>query len=845
MEGKRDRAARGIRQQPCVALLVAIAVGSSLDRWLAVPLAINLLAASLVLGAWGRIVLRTASETFSSALLLVAVGLFGAAWHHRHWNLYSSDDIARRTPACSRVWYPARIRGVVSSSVRRQTSPFSAMAPTSAVTTEWQCAFLLSASALRDGRTFREVSGNLRVFVKGDIPELRTGDEVELDGRLRTIREPLNPAEWDRRVTARAQRTLAELDVPRPECVRRIVPASGLVSRWTLAHWTDHADEILRKHLGETRHPVASALLLGRREHLSREQQDDFLRTGTVHMLAISGLHVGIVAWGLLLFTKGQFIPERLGIALVMGFTWLYTLVTGAQAPVMRANLLVQSMCLSWLLRRRSTPLNSLALAAFCVWLLAPSDLFQVGPQLSFLAVLVLSVMRRPTRESMPDDPLDRLLARHRPWYRRMVTQGWHHLRWSTWTSLAIWFFTMPLVLHRFHLIAFATVILNLLLWLPLTAALLSGLVLVLTDDWCWPLAWISARICAWSLWAFETPVTMAARCSWSYVWSCGCGTWATVGFYGVWGVTLIVQRTKRRTVFACLLSLLILLIGALGVRLPNQWLTGVRCTALAVGHGTCVVIQFPRGQVWLYDCGRLGVPDSTVDMVSRFLWSRGITKLSRVIVSHADSDHYNLLPELMERFTVQAISSSSAFWQSHQSGVRRILDEAGKRATRCEICRRGDGWTIAPGVDVEVLHPPQNLFLDSDNSNSVVVAIRAWDQSILLPGDLEGAGLDWLCAQRAPHAQFAMAPHHGSSQGNVDRFMSWCRPQGLIISGRWPSHRPWSTGPPQGKTRNWIAHTDLDGAIELLFDPQCRPQLRAFRDRRENLPESRGLRSP
>lgn len=841
MENKREQAARGIRQQPCVGLLIAVSLGSCLDRCVAVRPWVYLTAICICLTTWGCVVLMRRREGGGTWLLLAAVCLAGAARHHHHWNVYADNEISRYAPNSSREWLPAKVRGIVASSVRRQPDPFAK----STSTNQWQCSLQLSAQRLQDGSVSRFVSGKLRVFVKGDLIDLRAGDEVEVDGRLRAIKEPLNPAEWDRRAFARTQRCLAELDVPRPECVRTIKRSAAAHWWWALSHWTDHADQILLRQLGPERHPVASALLLGRREHLSREQQEDFLRTGTVHMLAISGLHVGVVAWGLMLVTKGQLLPERLGIGLVMAFTWLYALMTGAQAPVMRANLLVQAMCLSWWLRRRLTPLNSLALAALCVWARAPSDLFQVGPQLSFLAVLVLCVLRRPDRDGLPDDPLDRLLARQAPWYWRLVSRTFHHLRWSIGTSVAVWYFTSPLVLQHFHLIALATVVLNLLLWLPLTIALLSGLVLLLTSDWCQPLAWLMARICATSIRVFEFPVSYAADWPGSYFWSCGCGAGATFCFYLVWFVGLVVERTPRRVVLAFLLSGLVLVAGALEKRLPNRWNQTVRCQMLAVGHGTCVVVQFPRGEVWLYDCGRLGTPDSTVDMVSRYLWARGISSLNRVIVSHADADHYNLLPGLMERFSVQSITSSSMFWNSPQEGIRSIESFAAQRSIAMESCKQGDSWQVTPDVRVEVLHPSSALKSESDNANSIVLRIRAWGQIVLLPGDLDGAGLAQLTAQPSAHVQCAMAPHHGSLQGEFDLFMKWCRPTWLIISGRWDPYQPSDQELAWRKHCDRLLHTDRDGAVEVTLRPQTPPTVRPFRPRDAAQPKGYRLRDP
>ena len=107
-----------------------------------------------------------------------------------------------------------------------------------------------------------------------------------------------------------------------------------------------------------------------------------------------------------------------------------------------------------------------------------------------------------------------------------------------------------------------------------------------------------------------------------------------------------------------------------------------LRCTFLAVGHGTCVVIEMPDGRVLVYDAGRMGLPQTGGRLVSSYLWHRGIHHVDALVISHADADHYNAVPDLLERFSVGTVFVSPVMFRDADPGVEFLRNSLRKAAT-------------------------------------------------------------------------------------------------------------------------------------------------------------------
>ena len=273
----------------------------------------------------------------------------------------------------------------------------------------------IDVAAIRDRAAWRPASGHTTLVVAGDYIKVAAGDRLRVFGHLAALTTPSNPGEFDYAATARDDGRHCTLRAQFPEAVVRTAAGSPR----QLTRWIDRlrADGValLNRVLAPARRGLASRMFLGVREDLEPEQSEAFLETGTVHVLVISGLNVGILAGCLVVLLGRLGCSSRTTMLVVGTATLLYALVTGGAPPVVRATVAVLLVCGARLIGRQALGFNLLAAAALVVLVINPSELFHAGAQLSFLGMGVLMVVN--SQPTVVGDPLDRLIARSRPWY--------------------------------------------------------------------------------------------------------------------------------------------------------------------------------------------------------------------------------------------------------------------------------------------------------------------------------------------------------------------------------------------------------------------------------------------
>lgn len=770
-----------ILYQPLVLVLIAVASGVVIDRYgLIQPIAWPPLGiCSLVI--WWYLSRRNRWH-ISSSLLLVTALAWGGGWHHLHWRRYAANDIGRYAHSDPQ---PACIEVLVRSAPRQIPAPIHN--PLSTVTTGPQFVFEVETQRIRNGQTWIATSGIIKVRSGQPISNVTAGELVRIYGQLRAPPTPKNPGQHDVRLVERQYRRLCSLYVANSACVQRIGFAKHVTWTMILDRVRSRGHRRLREYINPQQRPLAAALLLGSRTALSDRERLPFLTTGTAHLIAISGLHVGILAGSFWICSQIGILPRRLALCVVPLLVMGYAVVAEARPSVVRAALLVTVFCLARLNGRPTTSANALAFAGLCVLLLNPSSLFQVGTQLSFLAVLTLIYMA-PILLSDNRDPLAKISHQAKSWPRQLL----RHFQWVMYrtalTSLLIWLVCLPLVVHHFHLVAPTTILLTPLLWPLLSLALLNGFGVLVCGGTLPFLGMLCGQICSASLLLLTTIIRYLHDFPGTHFWTDAPPLWWTWTFYLLLaGVTLVpVLKVRRWHRFGLLVIWII--VGIAG-RPSANWLSTsnepqLACTFISVGHGTCVIIECPDGKNLMYDAGCLGPPRYATRAISAFLWSQGITHLDAVFLSHADLDHFNAIPTLLERFNVGIVYMSSMMFRKESPAIRLLKRAIEDRSIPLQTIAAPKQLRISPSLVLTILHPPPEGTGGSDNANSLVLMVETAGRRILLPGDLESPGLEMLLGKQALDCDVIMAPHHGSTHSDPLGFHAWTKPEWVVISG-------------------------------------------------------------
>ena len=773
------------RYQPLVIALAAVCAGIFCDRRAALPMGFYLASAGASLCLWLPL-WRYNRERCAAVALALCLASLGGGWHHCRFNLFAHDELglyAHEHPQ------PICVEAIALGRPRR--SPAPPFDPLCAIPRGDRSRLVVQLTALRDGETWRPASGRARLIVDGHLLGVHAGDRLQIFCQLSAPAGAHNPGEFDFAEHARGDRDLSLLSADFPDCVTVQGRGAKRQFRDVFERLRQSGRQWLFNQLSADRAGLASALLLGLREDLDQEATAAFSQTGTIHLLSISGLHVGILAAFLFGFMRLGLLsrgPALMAVALVVCG---YALLIDAEPPAARATVLVLAVCLSRYLRRSLPTFNALAAAALLALIWNPADLFRVGPQLSFLAVATLAWCGPFCRPRPPSDPLERLIADTRPWPQRAARWLGQRVWQAAALSFCVWAVSAPLIMAHFHLFSPATLVLTPLLGPSVFVSLISGFAALALGWLAPPLGQVCGWICDHALWSIDAAVELASTYRGSHLWLPGPQPWWLWGFYGALAFWAAAPRWRppRRWVAALLAGWSALGLCAAAFNLRHE--ARLDCHFLSVGHGGAVLLELPDGKKLLYDAGRLGSPAGGARSVAGFLWSRGITHLDAIVLSHADVDHYNAVPELLEKFSVGAIYVTPLMMRDEGAAMNKLRAAIQRFRAPLVETLAGDRLRTGGGCRAEVLHPTLTRRIASDNANSLVLLLEYQGRRILLTGDLESPGLDDVIAESPLDCDVILAPHHGSLRSNPSAFAAWSTPEWVIISGGHGDSRP------------------------------------------------------
>jgi ComEC/Rec2-related protein len=626
------------------------------------------------------------------------------------------------------------------------------------------------------GRVIATTPGRLR-------PEYFRGQRVVVTGVLRRPREVQAAELFDYRGYLSARGIHHEL---RCESVQDWSLA-GVVGARLSPPWSDRfqrwARRVLAQGLPETDESVRLlwAMVLGWRTGLTDEVAEPFRHSGTMHIFAISGLHIGIITVILVAVCRAIRIPREWCWAVLIPALWFYTAATGWQASAVRATIMSSLVLAGWSLQRPLDLLNSLAGAAWLILLWDPRQLFQVGFQLSFSVVLSIVLM-------LPH------LARFQDWWMRsdrlrleVEVSAWKR-RWdgtvrrfvgSLGVSLAATAGSIPWMAYYFNICTPVSLVANLAV-VPLSAvALMSSLGSLLTAAWC---PYVS-ELYNHSAWLAMNGMMVASR------WSADApGAWFHVAspagavVAGYYVLLLAIAWDNRPFIKRGRLTAL----GVGALLIAVGWIAGLptaelRLTILPLRGGDSLFVDMPgSSEDLLIDTGDTSAVEQVVEP---FLRARGVNRLANLVLSHGDVRHMGGAMEVRKDFRVRQTVTSKVPARStaYRELLRLLADspQAWRQAERGdEIC----GW--------RVLHPDsRDRFSRADDS--VLVLYREFGGvRILLCSDLSRAGQRTL-TEREPglSADIVVSGMPNPDEPLSDGFLRALAPGLILISaGEYPA---------------------------------------------------------
>ena len=598
---------------------------------------------------------------------------------------------------------------------------------------------------------------NILCYLREGVPEPEIGSMVILKGTLKNFQQPTNPGQFNApfyyqilRISFRLNQ--AEIQV---KSDRFYKIAEGL---YQLRRKAGSKVDAL---LPEQEASVMKTMLLGEKGILDEEIKGLYQRNGIAHILAISGLHISMIGMGLYQLLRRAGLKIKLSAILASMIIVLYGMMTGFAVSAIRAIAMFLLQMLAQILGRTYDRITALAVAAVLVLVEQPLYLFHSGFQFSFLCVLGISLI-------LP------VLGNVRK--GKKLFEG-----------VALMAVTLPVYLGVFYQIPVYSMFLNFIV-LPMMSILMgAGIVMILAAFLCRPLAIPAAWLITGILMVYERLGLFTEKLPHHY-WTPGCpAKWQLAVYVAVLIIIAALGRTKRKAVLyqkdcihrrgGCAKEILqeqnkrirriachggkwistygipvgicwvFLLLGV--VILTWRFRPELKVTFLDVGQGDCIFLQTENGDSYLTDGGSSSVSKVGKYRMIPFLKYQGASQIKAVFVSHADSDHYNGIAELLEQAELEGIRVENLVLtdiadECRSEGYEELVELAGQNGITVQLLHEGqqlqDGELL-----FQCLHPSKGYRAEDLNETSMVLLVTYREFSMLLTGDVQGAGEEHL----------------------------------------------------------------------------------------------------
>lgn len=772
--------------------------------------------------------LLLAAATFLAGLVTAQLEAF--AWPRDHIGHYTIDRPR-----------PARLELRISTEPRILGDAVSNRAPAPRQVARAAVLRVLTTAG------WKRASGTILLNIAQPIDGLGPGQRIEAFGMLHRLAPAMNEGQFDWARYYRDDRILAGLHVAQAAQVRALSPPRPS----PLAYARRLVRAALRQGFDEGRaidHALLRALVLGDSDPQLRDVQEQFLRTGTSHHLAISGMHIAVI--GALVFgvcrllLLGPRAAAWLGLATVIG----YGLVALPSPPVVRSVLLCSAYALGMLWGRWLDGIQLLSLSVLAMLMYRPLDMYSAGFQLSFGTVLGLMVFTRPAlRLLAPDHPHDAVAQRIAPPGAAAAAAG----RLRKWlvggvaAGVVAWLVSAPLIACHFDQLNPWATAASLALAIPVFLALVGGVLKIALTLLLPFAAGVIAPLAAAPVSWMRCGVELLGQVPGSDVVFPRPPLWLPAAYYALLALFLVPRpaaphkagpdpaagpsHTVALLRFSPLCALALLLSWYVA-NLPGAATSETRLTVMAVGAGQCAVVRLASGAVVLVDAGSSSMSDPARACIVPALRRMGVRRIEAVFVSHADMDHLNALPEVLRQFDVAQVFVGEAFEQ-HSAGcpaAGELADAMRRRNIQPSPVARGRRIGLDDDAFIEVLWPPAGARLGANNS-SLVLRLTAAGRSVLFPGDIEGAVQRVLAARPAElRADVLVAPHHGSPEPALSAFVEAVDPRLTIVSSDSPRPgRQEAFGKQLGGRR--VLYTCASGAVTVGADATGTLRARSF----------------
>lgn len=591
------------------------------------------------------------------------------------------------------------------------------------------------------------------------------GDSVHFTGTIIPIQEKRNPHDFDYKAYLQSQDIQAQI---RLEKMHHLQPNTKILE-WVW--WREKALILVDQNFDSQTAPIAKALLVGFKQDLDTESKTAFARAGLSHIMAVSGLHVGFIVapfWVIIPWFWTKRYGSEIGFVLLLAILFCYAGLTGFSPSVMRASVMAGFLSYGKLFHKINDSVNLTAAAAFVLLVINPSNLFNIGFQLSFSAVFIILLILPVIQNLLP---------------------YWIRIRWYgkplmiVIVSLVVQFGLYPLQVYYFGEVSLVSPIANA-LFVPLLGVVVPLSLVALFLAAINPALGFVINYPSYLFLDLMKEFVYTAA-SWNWAW-----TTASLGTNLIFLLWLFLiffisafHIPKLRWRLLCGMLGTLVLVFSIDV---YQKFQPAKLTIIHfdVGQGDAALLQTPSGKSMLIDAGVWSPGyNSGKSIILPHLKSVGINKLDAVILSHPHADHIGGIIDLINEIPIKTIYNSGYPYDSNL--YQNYLDLARQKSIPVKSVAAGDTLAIDPSILFLVLGPNAENHSSDPNEHSVVLNVIYGESEFLFTGDAGEKQEDQLVHTYGNllDTDFLKVGHHGSRTSSSIPFLNQVTPEVAVVS--------------------------------------------------------------
>lgn len=664
--------------------------------------------------------------------------------------------------------------------------------------------YIVETSTLSFQETY-DIKERMIVKALGD-KTMNMGDKVMLKGILRQPNENSNPGLFDYRLylqTSNVFTSMTVMDYQVKTLDEKILNTVETLS----SNFRAKLEKTLDENLNEDHSSLMKSMLLGESSYLDDDMENKFRELGLAHVLAVSGLHIGIISVFLMYTLSFVGLSRRKAIILTVIFIWIYGFLISYPTSVLRASIMFSFLMLANIIYRRYDPINIISLSAGILLIYNPLWLFSVGFQFSFVATLSLFIFT------------------HR--IQRLFPREYRNIGKYLSPLIAVQVGITPVIIYHFNYFSTLSIISNLIIVPILSLALIIAFVIIILSFIPIGFAGFIISIIGLALslllniTAFFTQALSGVPINSLTLPSPSMGSIIT--YYLIWLIALRIVNIeafsynvkKAIFVYICLFTITT---GMVSIENSQK----VKIEFIDVGQGDCSLIT-SGGKSLLVDGG--GTPFTDFDVgegiVLPYLQKKGIKVLDGVFISHFDADHCEGIMSLLDKIPIKNVFIG--YENTENEFYDYTMKACKKKNIPVTVLNRDDEVIINNNLNIKVLSSRDYISnINEDNNLSIVMMVNAYDRKVLFTGDIEKKAEDVIIdINEKTDIDIIKVPHHGSKGSSGEDLIDYFQPEYAVIQvgKNFFGHPHEDTLKRYDERGIEVFRNDTDGHIEVVID--------------------------